>query len=304
MNVINRSFFSMNTRFDLIFPGLDEDLGDYILDLIQNEVIRIEQKLSSFIPQSEISVLNETAYNRDVKIDDELIYIFKHCLSYFEQTEGAFDVTMRPLMDFWKNHEPGSENEAIALSIRKTIGLDKIVLNQKKKTIHFISPDVTIDLGAFARAYALHKIKLLFKEHHISNAFINSGGNTIMGVGNHPYGSGWKAGLSEFFDFNANLYTFELHDQVLSVSGNNRNALMRKETLKGHIINPYSALPVEGMAAVASVSISALESEALSISLFLANEDQRQRIIPKFPSVRSVFVEYDSQNLVHIKEIN
>jgi thiamine biosynthesis lipoprotein len=304
MHVINRTFLGMNTRFDLILPGLDEDLGDYILDLIEKEVIRIDQKLSLFIPDSEISHINRDAFNSHIKIDDELIYIIKHCLNYHEQTEGAFDVTMRPLMDFWKNHETGIENEAQALEIKKGLGSDKIVLNQKNKTIHFSSPDVMIDLGAFGKVYALHKVKLLLKEHNISSAFISFGGSTIMGVGNHPYGTGWKAGLSDFFDFNANLYTFELHDQVLSVSGNNRTAFMRKEILKGHIISPYSAMPVEGMAAVASVSLSALDAEALSTSLFVANEEQRRRIIHKFPSAISVFVKYDDQNLIHIKEIN
>jgi FAD:protein FMN transferase len=303
MHVINRTFSGMNTRFDLILPGLDEDLGDYLLDLIQNEVKRIEQKLSLFLPDSEISQINRTAYNSQIKIDDEIIYLIKHCLNYHELTEGAFDVTMRPLMDFWKSHEPGTANEKRASVIRKGLGSDKIVLNQKKKTIQFGSPDVMLDLGAFSKAYSLHRVKLLLKDHNIGSAFISFGGSTIMGVGNHPYGSGWKAGLSDFFDFNANLYTFELHDQILSVSGNNRTALMRKETLKGHIISPYSAMPVEGMAAVASVSLSALDAEALSTSLFLAGEEQRKRIIQKFPSTTSVFVKYDEQNLVHIKEI-
>jgi FAD:protein FMN transferase len=304
MHVINRTFSGMNTRFDLILPGLDEDVGDYILELTRKEVSRIEQKLSLFISDSEISHINRAAYNSPVKIDDELVYIISHCLNYHQQTEGAFDVTMRPLMDFWKNHEPNTENENQALQIRKGIGSDKISLNQKNKIIRFMSPDVMIDLGAFGKGYALHKVKLLLKEHNITSAFISFVGSTILGVGNHPYGRGWKAGLSDFFDFNANLYTFELHDQVLSVSGNNRTALMRKETLKGHIISPYSAMPIEGMAAVASVSLSALDAEALSTSLFLANAEQCRRIVQKFPSTISVFVKYDDQNMVHIKEIS
>lgn len=304
MHVINRTFSGMNTRFDLILPGIDEDEGDYILELIQKEVWRLEQKLSLFIADSEISHINSAAFNSQIKIDDELVYILKHCIIYNQQTEGAFDVTMRPLMDFWKNHEPNPENEEQALKIRKVIGSDKILLNQKNKTVRFSTPNVMIDLGAFGKGYALQKAKLLLKERNISSAFISFGGSTIMGVGNHPYGNGWKAGLSDFFDFNANLYTFELHDQVLSVSGNNRTALMRKETLKGHIINPYTAMPVEGMAAVASVSSSALDAEALSTSLFLVNEEQCQRIVEKFPSTTSVFVKYDDQNMVHIKEIN
>jgi thiamine biosynthesis lipoprotein len=304
MHVMSRNFSGMNTRFDLILPGLDEDMGDYLLDLIQKEVNRIEQKLSLFINDSDISHINRAAFNANIELDDELIYIINHCLNYYDLTEGAFDITMRPLMDFWKNHEPDAESEKLALIIREGIGSDKIDLDPKNKTIRFSSPQVMIDLGAFGKGYALQRVKLLLREHNISSAFISFGGSTILGIGNHPYGKGWKAGLSDFFDFNANLYTFELHDQVLSVSGNNRTALMRKETLKGHIISPYNAMPVEGMAAVASVSLSALDAEALSTSLFLATEEQRSRIIQKFPSTISVFVRYDDQNQVHIKEIN
>ena len=303
MHLIGRTFSGMNTRINLILPGLDEDLGDYIFDLIQKEVSRIEQKLSLFIPDSEISNINRFAYISPIKIDDELYYIISHCLSYNQQTEGAFDITMRPLMDFWKNHEPNPENENLALNIRKGIGSDKISLIQRNKTIRFSSPEVMMDFAAFGRGYALHRVKLLLKEHNIASAFISFGGSTIMGVGNHPYGNGWKAGLSDFFDFNVNLYTFELHDQVLSVSGNNRTALMRKETLKGHIISPFSAMPIEGMAAVASVSLSALDAEALSTSLFLADQEQCSRIVQKFPSTRSVYVKLDDQNMVQIKEI-
>lgn len=304
MHVINRTFSGMNTRFDLVLPGIDEDVGDYVLALIQNEVYRIEQKLSLFISESEIFHINRAAYTGPVEIDDELLTILRDCLAYNQRTEGAFDITMRPLMDFWKNNEPNPENIKHALQIRNGIGSDKISLDLKNKLIRFTSPDVMIDLGAFGKGYALHKVNFLLRDHNITSAFISFGGSTIMGIGNHPYGSGWKAGLSDFFDFNANLYTFELHDQVLSVSGNNRTALMRKETLKGHIISPYTAMPIEGMAAVASVSMSAMDAEALSTSLFLVDEPQGRQIIQKFPSTLSVFVKYDDQNMVHIKELN
>ena len=303
MRVISRTFPAMNTRFDILLPGIDDDLGDYLLDLIRREVQRTEQKLSIFFPDSDLSHINRTAFGQPIRLDDEMHYIISRCLMYFEQTEGAFDITMRPLLEFWKSHEPTDENASLAKALRKELGCDKIVLSHKKKTIQFNSGKISLDLGGLGKGYALLQVKHLLKEHNISSAFVSFGESSIMGIGDHPYGSGWKTGIMDFFDFNTNLYTYDLHDQALSVSGNSRNILMRKELVKGHIIDPLEARPVSGLSAVAVISFSVLDAEALSTALFSAGADKRKGILQKFPHTLAIKIDYDEQKKVYIREI-
>ncbi len=303
MHVITHTFPAMNTRFDILLPGIDEDLGDYLFDLIRREVERTEHKLSIFNPDSELSHINRAAFQHPVTLDDEMYYILNHCLEYNRQSMGMFDVTMRPLLEFWKSHEISEETVSTAREIRKQIGTDKIELNWKKKTVQFASDKVMIDLGGLGKGYALLRVKYILKDHNISSAFLSFGESTILGVGNHPYGNGWKAGICDFFDFNSSLYTFDLHEQTLSVSGNSRNILMRKELVKGHIIDPMKAVPMGGMSAVAVVSASVLDAEALSTALYPADEETRKKILINFPNTLAINIEYDEQRKVCIREI-
>lgn len=94
----------MGTRFHLLMAETDEDVGFRIYQRIKNEVNRIEKKLSRFVPASDISRLNVAAFEYPAMVDDELFDVLKACKFCWEITAGAFDPTLRPLMEFQKNN--------------------------------------------------------------------------------------------------------------------------------------------------------------------------------------------------------
>jgi thiamine biosynthesis lipoprotein len=185
-------FSAMFTRIDIML--LTDNSGHDLKKLaekIQTEIERVEMITSRFDKNSEISWINNSAYGNSCKISPELFHIIDECLMYNSKTLGYFDITVNSINGFTK-------------------GITNIQLNQRDKTLRFLHPDLKLDLSGFIKGYVLRAIRNLIQADNINNALINIGNSSILALGNHPNGSGWKISLPEeqlsnewFFKMNA-----------------------------------------------------------------------------------------------------
>jgi thiamine biosynthesis lipoprotein len=95
----------MGTRFNLLLPGIGNSDGDMLFSSCVQELNRIEKMLSCLMPGSDISQINENAFNRPVEINDELSDIMIECLKYSEMTQGTFDISIGKIIDHWNGRE-------------------------------------------------------------------------------------------------------------------------------------------------------------------------------------------------------
>lgn len=99
----------MGTRFNLILPGVDDSRGEVLFSSIMEELIRIENMLSCFMPESDISKINNNACNKPVEVNHELLHILTECLGFYERTKGAFDIGIGKIIDHWsEKKQPGN----------------------------------------------------------------------------------------------------------------------------------------------------------------------------------------------------
>jgi len=169
MKVYHNSFYAMGTRFSAVFPNGDEGVCTRIFNLMKSECERIEFMLSYFNPASDVAKVNESAYKSSVVLNDELFYIISTCIKYSELTSGAFDITLRPVIEYLKN-DPSASSEEVIMS-----NMDQIELTEGKKSVRFKNDKVKIDFGGFGKGYALDKIKSILDNSPVENAFISFG---------------------------------------------------------------------------------------------------------------------------------
>ena len=239
-------FEAMHTRIDIVLCNLDEESSNILLDNIVNEIQQVELLSNRFDPQSELSHVNRLAALNPYKISNELYSILEKCLDYKELTFGAFDITIQS----FNNYRQGIEN---------------VVLDSGSKTISFNNPNVQIDLNGFIKGYALDKIKSLLLDAKCNNALINMGNSSILALGNHPNGKGWKVNLPE----SVNEFV-TLHNQCLTNSGNSTNHL--------HIINPQTAKAGCITAINSVITDNASDGEVLSTSLCVSKPELKEHI--------------------------
>ena len=275
MQVYQNTAKSMGTRFNLLIPGIDKLEGDHRFSLCLQELNRIENMLSCYIPTSDISFLNNHAFINPIEVSDELFAILNSCLSYYERTQKTFDISLGKIID---------NQERILI---EEIGADKVLLNEKDKTVQFASAQIKLNLGGFGKGYALLRVKVLLIKLSVNSAFISFGESSVYGMGKHPFGDFWPVGIQDFYQKERSIATLKLVDQSISTSGNMK--------VNDHIINPLTGTAVAEKKMITVKCSSPIDTEVLSTALMVAENDQIQSIINSFAEVEVIKVVYDNQ---------
>jgi len=275
MQVYQNTASSMGTRFNLLLPGIDKFECDQRFSSCLQELNRLENMLSCFIPTSEISFLNDQAFNAPIKVSDELFTILNSCLTYYELTEKTFDISLGKIID---------NQERILI---EEIGADKVLFNDKDKTVQFASAQIKLNLGGFGKGYALLKIRNLLIKLGVSSAFISFGESSICCIGKHPYGDYWLVGIQDFYHKDKSIDTLKLVDQSVSTSGNMK--------VNDHIINPANGKVVTAKKLITVKCNSPLDAEVLSTAFMIADNLQKVKILEAFSGLEILEVTYNNQ---------
>lgn len=234
-------FNAMHTRIDIALCNMEEGTAFSVTENIYTEISRIEHLADRFNPQSELSIVNRLAALSPYKINNELFAIIDSCLKYNELTCGAFDITIQSYNDY-------------------RLGIRDIVLDPRNMTIFFKNPNVQLDLNGFIKGYALDKVKNLVLDSKCLNALINMGNSSILALGNHPNGEGWKVNIPE----SENEYVI-LYNQCLTNSGNSTQHLHIKQPQTGDFKYPTEIVSVitdnASVGEVLATSLCACKSE-------------------------------------------
>lgn len=275
MQVYQNTASSMGTRFNLLLPGIDKLEGDQRFSLCLQELNRLENMLSCYIPTSEISFLNNQAIKAPIKVNDELFAILNSCLNYYKLTQNTFDISLGNIIDKQERN------------LIDEIGADKVLLNDKDKTVQFASAQIKLNLGGFGKGYALSKVKDLLIKLGITSAFISFGESSVYCIGKHPHGDYWPVGIQDFYQKDKSIDTLKLVDQSISTSGNME--------VNDHIINPENGKIVTGKKLITVKCNSPLDAEVLSTALMVAEKDQLQKILNHFAEVQVMEVVYNNK---------
>jgi FAD:protein FMN transferase len=290
--VFHKSFFSMGTRFNAVLPAEDEEMCERLFKSIEREVIRVEKMLSYFDSSSDVAIINRDAHACPVKIDEELFSLLKSCLNYNDLTLGAFDITLRPVIE---RHKRGEQGDAVINEAKKTLA-EKIEMNVENRTVHFKDKETRIDFGGAGKGYALEKIKVMLNNSPMESAFISFGESSIWAKGNHPNGKDWGVGIKDFLNPDESIHTFFLSDCSLSSSSNYYWDESGQLCNKVNVINPFTQSVANEMSIVSVKSGSPVEAEVLSTALLVLNDDQIDVVLDKFTGIEVIKICYEEGN--------
>ncbi|MBE9511339.1 MAG: FAD:protein FMN transferase [Bacteroidetes bacterium] len=283
-SLYHNHFAGMGTRLDLVLPDTDTANGDTVFMQIKAEVDRLEKKLSCFLPDSELTYINQHAAKNPVKVDQEWITILEACNKYYKSTYSCFDVTLQ--QNFGKNHN-------------KLSGADNIVIDKNDATIHFSDPGIKIDLGGFGKGYALDYVNEILRFHDVKNALVSFGESSILALGKHPYGNHWNIGVQHLFRPGENVFVFNLENINMSTSGMlARNGKLRYR--KTALINPVNGQPVEKVRTISVKSAKAIDAEILSTALYVSPQNRKKKILSNFPESEAIEAIYTNDEKVSI----
>jgi thiamine biosynthesis lipoprotein len=289
--VCHDSFYAMGTRCHLILPDLEGSRAEHLFSVVKHEINRVETCLSRFIPYSEIALINKNAGKEPVIIGQEVFDILNRCLNYHSMTAGAFDITLRPLIQYWKDQN--SENNSRGLDkVMDAIGCNQIELNENDYSVFLNSTDAEIDLGGFGKGYALQKVYDQFMKFRIKDAFISFGESSILTLGAHPAGDHWQIGLNDYINPGQCAYKFTMNEGSVSTSSNfyvdDHNNLHNHR----HVMNPFTGFPVEDFITVSVRAASPEIAEVLSTAFLVMPQHVIDLILTNVPECDIVKINY------------
>ena len=272
MKAEHHSLFSMGTRLDLVIAGASREQSDAVAAGVKAECERIEGMLSIYRGGSPVSLLNSSAHQGWMKVDRELYSLLEEIMSYHHETGGYFDITMKPVADFHKEH-PGTAIDVDG-ETREKAGMDLVLLGAD--SVRFARKGVFLDLGGFGKGYAVKKMLPILDRHGIRHALISFGESLVYGWGSHPYGEAWQ--ITVPWEGNERPFRFKLRDEALSTSGNSLNN-QKKFANSGHIVNPLTLQMCRQRGLVSVKAGDPVRCEVYSTALFSAGPGKAAAIL-------------------------
>src|ERR1700722_579143 len=294
---------AMATRFEIVLHGDDSPAlraaGDEALDEIQ----RIEAQLSLYQPTSEVSRMNALAAREAVRVTPELFRLLQQAKQLHRETEGAFDITIAPLVRCWGfMGGTGQMPSAKALAeARKVVGMNLVELDEGNFTVRFAREGVMLDFGAIGKGYAVERAAELLREAGVTSALINGGTSTVYALGRPPDIESWKVTIELPADSSdgkrERLATVPLRDEAMSVSAVWGKSFESAGKTLGHVLDPRTGEPAAHALLAAVALPSATETDALSTALLVHAGQDMERFAGLRDGIRLLAVNKAEQGL-------
>ena len=250
--------------------------------IVFDEISRIDGLLNRYNKNSEIYKLNATG---KLKASPDTFYIIRSAKEFWLLSDGAFDITVGPLVDAWgfpdkKYRIPNSDEIDAAV---KLIGFDKIVFNDGLSTIELKEPGMKIDLGIIAKGYAVDCAVKRLKERGINSCLINAGGD-IYCLGD-KFGKPWVVGVQDPRGDDLVNY-LELRNRAVATIASNQNGFIKDNKHYSQIINPKKGYPADsGVISVTVVADDCLRADSLAATIFVLGKKKGMELSKKITGV-------------------
>ncbi|BDU26663.1 FAD:protein FMN transferase [Flavobacterium sp. GSB-24] len=281
----------MGGRFDISIVDKDSLSAEQNIDIVIAEITRIENLISDWKADSQISAVNQNAGIQPIKVDREVFELAQRAVKLSEITNGGFDVSFAAMDRIWKFDGSMMEMpsaEAIKKSVEK-VGYKNIILDSTESTIFLKLKGMKIGFGALGEGYATDKCRAMMIEKGIKAGIINGSGD-MSTWGKQPNGKDWKIGITNPFKPEKILAVVPLKEGAVTTSGSYEKFVVFNGKRYSHIINPATGYPAIGLCSVTVFGPNAETANGLSTSMMVLGLKEGLLLLQKFPEYSCVII--------------
>ncbi|HYA59059.1 MAG TPA: FAD:protein FMN transferase, partial [Burkholderiaceae bacterium] len=250
-----------------------------------------DETMSPYKPESELSRINRDAANSPVSVSQEMFDLLSRSLDFSRLSDGAFDITFASaghLYDYRQGIRPSENDLAQAC---KAIGYKNLLLDRATHSVRFASAGVRIDLGGFAKGYAVDMGAAILKSRGINNAIVTAGGDShILG---DRLGRPWTIGIRDPRRSSEIVAVLPLRDVAVSTSGDYERFFEEDGVRYHHLLDPRTGKSPSSVHSVTIVAPDGLTSEGLSKMVFVLGVQKGMQLIESQKNVDAVVVDAD-----------
>jgi thiamine biosynthesis lipoprotein len=278
---------AMACRFEIALSGEDARHVPAAREAL-DDVDLVEAALTVFRGTSALVEVNRRAAHGPVAVNAELFDLLALCRELHAATEGAFDITATPLSRCWgflkrEGRLPSSDEIAAA---RADVGMAHVELDAERRTVRFARPGLELNLGAIGKGYALDRVAARLGARGVAHALVSAGGSSVRALGGRP--GDWAVDVASPLAAGGRLGALRLRDAALGTSGAGYQHVEIEGRRYGHVLDPRTGWPAEGVLSVTVVADCAAYADALSTAFLVGGPDLAARYCAGHPATLAV----------------
>ena len=270
-----------------------------------DRVRELDGQLSAFRSGSDVANINRAGANVPTSVSEECFWLIRRALALSERTGGAFDITIKPVMDLWGF---GSTSQAVPqpqalLEAQEKVGYQNVWLDEENKTVTLLGEGMAIDLGGIAKGYCADAAAEVLRQAGVEHAYLDFGGNVVTlgeipqglsdrvrtGTKTRPFVVGIQDPAGARGDL-ADTYTVQTSPCAIVTSGGYERYFEEDGKRYHHIIDPATGKqPENGIVSVTVIGPSSETADALSTALFVLGPDGCAQVDDLFDEVMFIF---------------
>jgi thiamine biosynthesis lipoprotein len=275
----------MGTELRMVLFAPDEKVAGEASWAVFETVDQLEQVISDYREESELEKVEPIAAVRPKVISDELYRIIDASLRLARLTDGAFDITVKPVVELWREaRRSGRLPDPAALeAARSKVGHDKVLMNPRTRSLRLAVPGMRLDFGGIGKGWAADKALQVLKEHGVTRALIDAGGDLRLGQA-PPGESGWRV---EIEDQGKTRSTILLSECAVATSGDYYQFVEIGGERYSHIVDPRTGIGVRHAGTVTVVAADGATADALATALSVLPTETGLRLVEEMPRVEA-----------------
>jgi len=284
---LNRFEFNepqMGVPFRIVLYAPDKPTADQAARAAFGRIKQLNDILSDYDTDSELSRLSQTAGSgRAVQVSADLWFVLKRAQELAQRTDGAFDVTVGPVVSLWRKarREKKLPDPAKLAEALKAVGYRKLVLDPQRHAARLLVPYMRLDLGAIAKGYAVDAALKVLRARGVTRALVSGGGDMV--AGDAPPGKrGWRIELAPLDVTNAPPVRFVwLANAGLATSGDLFQHLEIDGKRYSHIVDPHTGIGLTDHSLVTVIAPDGITADGLSTAISVLGPKGGARLVEK-----------------------
>ncbi|HAY3537741.1 thiamine biosynthesis protein ApbE [Elizabethkingia anophelis] len=292
----------MGSRFQITLVDKDSISAERNIDKAVAEITRIENLISEWRPETQISQVNQNAGIKPIKVDKEVFDLTKKGIYFSKLTDGAFDISIVAMDKIWKFDDSMDElpsEQAIKESVRN-VGYRNIILDSTNSTIFLKNPGMKIGFGSIGKGYAADKTRDLMKSMGVKAGIIDASGD-ISTWGTQPDGKPWAIGINNPFNDHKMAAILYFKENAVTTSGSYEKYAEIHGKRYSHIMNPKTGYPSTGLTSVTITGPNATMANGFSTSIMVLGEKEGLKLLKQFPEYHYLLITDKGKIVKNIK---
>jgi thiamine biosynthesis lipoprotein len=282
----------MGTAFKIIVYASDEAAANKSAKAAFQRIAELDGIMSDYRPASELMQLCKNAGGEPVKVSDDLFYVLSKAQQVAERSDGAFDVTVGPVVRLWRVARktrtlPDPEKLKAALEL---VGYKNVKIDAKAHTIQLLKAGMQLDLGGIAKGYAADEGLKTLEEHGVKSALVAAGGDIAVSDA-PPDAAGWTVAIAPLADLKSKpARSLLLKNAAVSTSGDTEQYVEIAGIRYSHIVDPKTGMGLIGRQSVTVTARHGIDSDSLTKVVSVWGPKRGLEFIEKTPGAEAFIV--------------